>query len=367
MWLLVFLLSPLTYIHYHTKKKYIHRPQRILVIRERALWSTLLTFPMIKQLQDHYGNECSYHCLCTKRNMGVMNNRWYFSHYINLFSLSWIIELIKKWKYYDIVIDTEDYFRHTALISLRTGKVSSWFGEIVSKRLWYTFPVPYNDQQHCAVSFIDLLTPFVSDRSVPKSLEPLTYTDTHKQKVDTYIQTLPTTNIICLHTAGAETWSSRFRSSTNRMSLIQKIQTDYNTTDTNVAIFLSWTASEQINIDTIIEWLDDTTNIISGVNLFNLPEFAYFLSQCACMISNDTWPMHLAAAMGTTTIGLFGPNLPVRFGPYPADKHIALYKGNGIPTINVHHGSFKEDKHKRVDHITVWDVFNSLTTILSQK
>lgn len=35
------------------------------------------------------------------------------------------------------------------------------------------------------------------------------------------------------------------------------------------------------------------------------------------VISNDSGPMHLAAAMGTRTLGVFGPTDPVRFGPYP--------------------------------------------------
>jgi len=35
------------------------------------------------------------------------------------------------------------------------------------------------------------------------------------------------------------------------------------------------------------------------------------------VISNDSGPMHLAAAMGLRTIGLFGPTDPQKFGPYP--------------------------------------------------
>jgi len=35
------------------------------------------------------------------------------------------------------------------------------------------------------------------------------------------------------------------------------------------------------------------------------------------VISNDSGPMHLAAAMGLKTIGLFGPTDPRQYGPYP--------------------------------------------------
>ena len=40
---------------------------------------------------------------------------------------------------------------------------------------------------------------------------------------------------------------------------------------------------------------------------------------CALMISGDTGPMHIAAAMGTPLIGIFGPTDPSRNGPWGED------------------------------------------------
>ena len=37
----------------------------------------------------------------------------------------------------------------------------------------------------------------------------------------------------------------------------------------------------------------------------------------ATFIGNDSGPMHLSAAMGLRTIGLFGPTDPRQYGPYP--------------------------------------------------
>ncbi|MBI4768123.1 MAG: lipopolysaccharide heptosyltransferase II [Deltaproteobacteria bacterium] len=48
----------------------------------------------------------------------------------------------------------------------------------------------------------------------------------------------------------------------------------------------------------------------------NLLELAALFSQCALVISTDTGPMHLAAAMGTPVVALFGPTAPDRTGPY---------------------------------------------------
>jgi lipopolysaccharide heptosyltransferase I len=47
-----------------------------------------------------------------------------------------------------------------------------------------------------------------------------------------------------------------------------------------------------------------------------LPEMIEALRLCECLVTNDTGPMHVAAALGTRVIGLFGPTEPRRTGPY---------------------------------------------------
>ena len=46
-----------------------------------------------------------------------------------------------------------------------------------------------------------------------------------------------------------------------------------------------------------------------------LTQLASILHICNVFIGNDSGPMHLAAAVGTPTIGLYGPGDPTRFGP----------------------------------------------------
>ena len=58
---------------------------------------------------------------------------------------------------------------------------------------------------------------------------------------------------------------------------------------------------------------DEKVGVTNLCGKFGLYDFAALLQRMDVMISNDTGPMHLAAAMGTKTIGLFGPNLPSRF------------------------------------------------------
>jgi lipopolysaccharide heptosyltransferase II len=48
----------------------------------------------------------------------------------------------------------------------------------------------------------------------------------------------------------------------------------------------------------------------------SLPEMVEWLRLCDLMVTNDTGPMHVAAALGKPVVALFGPTEPRRTGPY---------------------------------------------------
>ena len=57
----------------------------------------------------------------------------------------------------------------------------------------------------------------------------------------------------------------------------------------------------------------------------SLVELATLARQAAVFVGSDTGPLHLAAAVGTPCVGLYGPTRPEDCGPY-GDQHIALQK-----------------------------------------
>lgn len=61
--------------------------------------------------------------------------------------------------------------------------------------------------------------------------------------------------------------------------------------------------------------------------LLPLRQLAAILSHCAVFLSNDCGPMHIGVAVGTPTIGIFGPEPPeVWFNYSAAEGHKALFK-----------------------------------------
>jgi lipopolysaccharide heptosyltransferase II len=65
-------------------------------------------------------------------------------------------------------------------------------------------------------------------------------------------------------------------------------------------------------------------------------ELAALLARAAVVVTNDSGPMHVAAALGTPTVGLFGPETPVMYEPLGRSVR-ALYRPPPCsPCINVH-------------------------------
>lgn len=60
--------------------------------------------------------------------------------------------------------------------------------------------------------------------------------------------------------------------------------------------------------------------------MYPVRTLAGILSCCAVFISNDCGPMHIGVAVGTKTIGIFGPEPPEIWFPYsPEEGHLSLF------------------------------------------
>ena len=61
---------------------------------------------------------------------------------------------------------------------------------------------------------------------------------------------------------------------------------------------------------------------INLVGMISLREVAGILKESALFICNDSAPMHIAAAMGTPTVAVFGPSKSIETGPYKNKSRI---------------------------------------------
>jgi ADP-heptose:LPS heptosyltransferase len=83
---------------------------------------------------------------------------------------------------------------------------------------------------------------------------------------------------------------------------------------TEGTIVLTGGASDRPLVTVVARQLDDI-DVRDLVGTLDLPETAALLGSLDLFITGDTGPMHLAGAMGTPVVALFGPSDPTRYGP----------------------------------------------------
>jgi ADP-heptose:LPS heptosyltransferase len=82
-------------------------------------------------------------------------------------------------------------------------------------------------------------------------------------------------------------------------------------------VALLWGPGEESDVRTIAEKMKTPAHVIPKTTL---AELGAFIQKCSFMVSNDSGPMHIAAALGIPTLGIFGPTNPRQQGPY-GDKN----------------------------------------------
>lgn len=107
---------------------------------------------------------------------------------------------------------------------------------------------------------------------------------------------------------------------------------------------------------------------------FDVRTLASVLKSATLMLGNDSGPRHIAVAVGTPTLTLFGPEHPFEWHPYPTDKHPYLYIDNlacrrdatpGMPAWCSLHECVVE-KHKCMQDLTASAVLEECLKLAGQ-
>jgi 3-deoxy-D-manno-octulosonic-acid transferase/heptosyltransferase-1 len=94
----------------------------------------------------------------------------------------------------------------------------------------------------------------------------------------------------------------------------------------------------------------------------SLKRLAFLYSRCNALVTTDTGPMHIAAAMGCRIVALFGPTAPLRTGPYGAGHRVIRAEMDCSPC-------FKKtcDHTSCMGEITVDQVFEGVKEVLEER
>ena len=342
----------------------------ILIIQFWGIGETILTLPSIEALRKKFP-KAQINILATPRNKDVYYNNRNINNVIliNLNPFSILKFILKNIKKYDLVIDMEEYLNISAIISFFVGNRIIGYSHNSRAKL-YANKVRYNDTQHAVQTFLDLVRTLDSDYDTNK-LPKLSFSKKDKKLVDAFLKNnkIKSKAFVCVAPGAAESAKARMWPFDRYAELCDEIIDKH---DANI-IFVG-NLNEMGLIEQIQKDMENGNKTINAAGKVTLNQLFYLVSKSKFFIGNDAGPMHIAAAQGIKTLGLFGPNLPIRFGPY-GKGNIGLYKGYNCefsPCINVHKGQVPDclyprdsnEYQKCMKNISVENVISAINRLL---
>ena len=100
-----------------------------------------------------------------------------------------------------------------------------------------------------------------------------------------------------------------------------EIATKFLAKNPNYKILIIGSQDDHISAQKIIS-VTSNQNVISIVGETSIGEMIEAINRCQFIFSNDSGPIHIAAALGKTVFALFGPTDSKKTGPYGNFHHI---------------------------------------------
>lgn len=135
------------------------------------------------------------------------------------------------------------------------------------------------------------------------------HTDTDRQFIECLLRTegiSPADRIIALNLG--TTWATKRWDVENFADVIQQIFC----LAPEIKVVLTGSSTER----ELAEGLPVSRSVVNLVGKTDILQLGALLERCEVCLTSDSGPMHIAAAVGTPTVALFGPTSPARHQPY---------------------------------------------------
>lgn len=313
-------------------------PERVLVIKFFGMGSIVLTTPAISLLRScapeatiDYLTFASNRPLLERysiiENVLTIRDHSLAAFIVDTFRAVWLL----RRKRYDVVLDFEFFSKYSTLLSSLSGsKTRIGFAlPAVWRSLHLTHQVPLSKTRHVSEAFCDQVFLLFGRRPIPAPLPP----SIHEEDAASMLAKLPLNckPILAVNVNTGETFLERRWSPQRFAQLVTDLSQH-----TNHEFYFIGTERERPFVDAVIRGTRCAQRCYNIAGLLTIPELGAFLCRCDLLISNDSGPVHIAAALGVRVVGLYGPELPAFYGPIGAAATV-VYKGIACsPCMNIY-------------------------------
>jgi len=287
---------------------------RFLVLRLGSLGDIVHTFPAVAGLRETFPG--SWIIWLTHPRWKVLVESSALASEIwgvETRSFSSILETIRSIRdmQFDAALDYQGLWKTAALPFLSSIRKRIGFSSVTIREAGV--PILYSDRvspttQHIADQNGELsmragarrgVAPFVLQ--IPGNMEPF---------MDGFLSSIKTSRYVVLSPGGG--WRSKCWPAERFGALCQKIHNAL-----GVRCILNLGPGENDLVDAVLA----ASGAAKPLPLqTEIKQLMAILRKAQCIVGGDTGPLHLAIALGTPAVALYGPTDPARNGPYPPDS-----------------------------------------------
>lgn len=309
--------------------------KKILLIKFFGIGSIIYISPSIRELKKKYPDaEISFLTFAEHRDLcemidGIDN--------IIPFKIKGLMHLVVdvpslilklRKKRFDMIYNFEFHARFPTIVSYLcgAGRVTEFHSDFFYKGNLPSKKVPYAIDQHVIGSFMNLVSDNHSDnrdKSIPIYLNIPKEDEKH---IDSFLSGYIKANDRKFFIAGVNINTSgmayeRRWDIKKFAGLIELLINNY-----DIYIFLTGGKGDYDYVNSLKKMFRNNERVINTAGKLSLKQLSALYKRCNIVISNDSGPLHVAEAVGTKTISLFGPETPKHYGPI-GENHIVIYKG----------------------------------------
>lgn len=318
--------------------------RRVVVLKLWGMGSIVLASPLLRELRSRYPdaeivfvtlaeNTPILRCLPQIDRSVTIDLARGIPHFLLETLLSiWHIRRERV----DLLLDLEFFTRFSAIFAFLARPHRSYgFSSKGSMRgQLHDAEVPFNTYHHVILNFLSLLN--------GKSVEPLPDFDiTGPQVLPRIVPEDASVAALSRRLAAHPNWKEgrslvAVNPNTGEMALERRwpqerisefLKNLCATHDANV--ILTGSKSERAYVAALVEdsGLDD--RIIDLAGEIGIDELVALFDRCDVVVTNDSGPLHIAAAVGASVVALFGPETPTLYGPLrsrPEQHHQVHYR-----------------------------------------
>ena len=239
-------------------------------------------------------------------------------------TLKEIIKFIKELRSqnYDLVIDFQGLLKSALLILLSKGKRKVGYDK--TREMSFLFlneKIPACPQDQHAVEKNINLTRYLG-AEIDEVRFIISIGEEDKRKIEYLLSEnkLSTSKLLIIMSTQAS-WMTKIWDPSKVAKLSDRLIEKY-----DAQLVFTGGKDDYSSIEKILSLMNH--RVVNASGKTSLKELAYLLSISDLMITMDSGPMHIASAMGTPTVALFGPTAHWRTGPYCNN---AIIIGNHLP------------------------------------